>query len=183
MERACERYTEIFKAPPLVHGAAGWQMNVHALRLTQRMGFEYCSDGRGTHPHLPVWNAELDPLPAIADDAADDGRADRPRRRHARTTSPRTSSSGPRSPTAAGHVFTLHAELEGMRLAHAFDQLLAGWKAQGWTLGPLRALFETLQPMALPRCETGPGTVPGRSGTLFVQRAEFLGDVDLAQAA
>ena len=48
MEQACERYTDIFKAPPLVHGAAGWQMNVHALRLTQRMGFEYCSDGRGT---------------------------------------------------------------------------------------------------------------------------------------
>jgi hypothetical protein len=37
--------------------------------------------------------------------------------------------------------------------------------------------------MALPRCETGPGEVPGRSGTLLVQRAEFLGDVDLAQAA
>jgi hypothetical protein len=80
-------------------------------------------------------------------------------------------------------VFTLHAELEGMRLARAFEQLLTGWKAQGWAVGPLRALFETLEPMALPRCETGPGTVPGRSGTLLVQRAEFLGDVDLAQAA
>ena len=66
MQRACERYTEIFREPPRTHGAAGWQMNVHALRLTQRLGFDYCSDGRGTHPHLPVWNAELDPLPAAA---------------------------------------------------------------------------------------------------------------------
>ena len=37
--------------------------------------------------------------------------------------------------------------------------------------------------MALPRFETGPGEIPGRSGTLFVQRSEFLGDIDLAQAA
>jgi len=58
MHRACERYTEIFREPPRTHGAAGWQMNVHALRMTQRLGFDYCSDGRGTHPHLPIWNAE-----------------------------------------------------------------------------------------------------------------------------
>jgi peptidoglycan/xylan/chitin deacetylase (PgdA/CDA1 family) len=48
MQLACERFTDIFKEPPLTHGAAGWQMNVHALRLTQVMGFEFCSDGRGT---------------------------------------------------------------------------------------------------------------------------------------
>jgi hypothetical protein len=70
-----------------------------------------------------------------------------------------------------------------MRLAHAFEQLLDGWRAQGWSLGTTRALFETLQPMALPRCEVAPGTVEGRSGTLLLQRAEFLGDVDLAAAA
>ena len=182
MERACERYADIFKSPPLVHGAAGWQMNVHALRLTQRMGFEYCSDGRGTHPHLPVWNAELIRCPQLpttlptmdeligCDGITEDNVAAHLLERTAQ-------------PNAAGHVFTLHAELEGMRLARAFEQLLTGWKAQGWTLGPMRALFETLQPMALPRCETGPGTVAGRSGTLLVQRAGFLDDVDLAQAA
>jgi peptidoglycan/xylan/chitin deacetylase (PgdA/CDA1 family) len=182
MDRACERYTEIFKTPPLVHGAAGWQMNLHALRLTQRMGFEYCSDGRGKHPHLPVWNAELvrcpqlpTTLPTMDEMLGLDGiTADNVAAHLLERTI---------DPHAGGHVFTLHAELEGMRLARAFEQLVEGWKAQGWTIGPMRALFETLQPMALPRCETGPGTVPGRSGTLLVQRAEFLGDVDLAQAA
>ena len=182
MQRACDRYTDIFGTPPLTHGAAGWQMNVHALRLTQRLGFEYCSDGRGTHPHLPVWNAELircpqlpTTLPTMDELIGRDGVTEDNVAAHLleRTAEPK----------AAGHVFTLHAELEGMRLAHVFDQLLAGWKAQGWRLGPLRELFETLQPMALPRCEIGPGDVPGRSGTLLVQRAEFLGDVDLAQAA
>jgi undecaprenyl phosphate-alpha-L-ara4FN deformylase len=182
MERACERYTEIFGAAPLTHGAAGWQMNVHALRLTQRMGFEYCSDGRGAYPHLPVWNAELircpqlpTTLPTMDELIGVDGITEDNVAAHllALTREPRT----------AGHVFTLHAELEGLRLAHAFEQLLAGWQAQGWSLGTTRALYETLQPMALPRCEVALGTVAGRSGTLLVQGGEFLGDVDLAAAA
>jgi peptidoglycan/xylan/chitin deacetylase (PgdA/CDA1 family) len=182
MRRACERYTDVFKEDPRTHGAAGWQMNVHALRLTQRLGFEYCSDGRGTHPHLPVWNAELvrcpqlpttlptlDELIGVGAVTEDNVAA------HVLALT--------REPRPAGHVFTLHAELEGMRLAPVFDQLLIGWKAQGWTLGPTRALYDTLQPMALPRCETGAAEVPGRSGTLLVQGPEFLGDVDLAAAA
>ena len=52
---------------------------------------------------------------------------------------------------APGQVFTMHAELEGMRFAPAFEQLLIGWKAQGWTLASMRTLLETLQPLALPR--------------------------------
>ncbi len=63
------------------------------------------------------------------------------------------------------------------------EQLLQGWKAQGWKLGPVRGLYEAFEPLALPRCEVGAGTVPGRSGTLFVQRGEFLADVPLEQAA
>ena len=35
MQLACDRYAEIFGEPPHVHGAAGWQMNRHAYRLTQ----------------------------------------------------------------------------------------------------------------------------------------------------
>jgi len=182
MERACERYTEVFGTAPLTHGAAGWQMNVHALRLTQRMGFEYCSDGRGTYPHLPVWNAELircpqlpTTLPTMDELIGVDGITEENVAAHLLELT--------RETRPAGHVFTLHAELEGLRLAHAFEQLLAGWRAQGWSLGSTRALFETLQPMALPRCEVAPGTVVGRSGMLLVQGEEFLRDVDLAAAA
>jgi undecaprenyl phosphate-alpha-L-ara4FN deformylase len=69
-----------------------------------------------------------------------------------------------------------------MRLAPVFDKVLAGWKAQGYKLVPMRTLYESLT-FLLPRCEVGPGRVPGRSGTLFSQGDEFLGDVDLAQAA
>jgi undecaprenyl phosphate-alpha-L-ara4FN deformylase len=182
MQRACERYTDIFKEPPRTHGAAGWQMNRHALRLTQRMGFDYCSDGRGTHPHLPVWNAELIRCPQFPttlptlDELIGTGQVSE--ENVAAHLLERT-----RELTAERQVFTLHAELEGMRLAPAFEQLLVGWKAQGWTLGPTRTLYDAVEPMALPRCITGPGTVSGRTGTLLLQGPEFLADVDLAQAA
>jgi undecaprenyl phosphate-alpha-L-ara4FN deformylase len=181
MQRACDRYTDIFGTAPLAHGAAGWQMNVHALRLTQRLGFEYCSDGRGAHPHLPVWNGELircpqlpTTLPTLDELVGRDGITEGNVAAHLLE---RTREEVP------SHVYTLHAELEGMRLAPAFEQLLAGWKAQGWRLVSMRTLLGTLEPLALPRCEVGPGAVDGRSGTLLLQGGEFLADVDLAQAA
>ncbi|HEX8010533.1 MAG TPA: polysaccharide deacetylase family protein [Casimicrobiaceae bacterium] len=186
MGLACKRFTDIFKEAPRTHGAAGWQMNAHALRLTQTLGFDYCSDGRGTHPHLPVWNAELircpqlpTTLPTLDELIGTDGvtEANVAERLLASTASP------PASPTFAGHVFTLHAELEGMRLAGVLDRLLAGWKAQGYRLVAMRTLYESLQGFALPRCEVRPGGVPGRTGTLLKQGEEFLADVDLAQAA
>lgn len=176
MQRACERYVDVFKEAPPTHGAAGWQMNVHALRMTQKLGFEYCSDGRGRSPHLPVWRGELvrcpqfpTTLPTLDEmigmgTITEDNVAAHLLARTGEATS--------------AQVFTLHAELEGGRLASLFEQLLAGWKAQGWRLGPVRELRETVEPMALPRCETALAPIEGRSGTVLMQGDEFLGDVD-----
>ncbi len=44
LQRAVDRYTEIFGEAPHCHAAAGWQMNRHALRMMQRLGFKYSSD-------------------------------------------------------------------------------------------------------------------------------------------
>jgi undecaprenyl phosphate-alpha-L-ara4FN deformylase len=178
---ACERFTEIFKEEPRAHGAAGWQMNLHAFRMSQALGFDYCSDGRGTHPHLPVWNAELircpqfpTTLPTLDELIGTDGitEANVAEKLLALTA----------TPPAHGHVFTLHAELEGMLLAPVLEQLIAGWKAQGYAVTSMRRLYETVQALALPRHEVGTGTIPGRSGTLLTQGVEFLGDVNLAAA-
>jgi peptidoglycan/xylan/chitin deacetylase (PgdA/CDA1 family) len=184
MRLACERFTDIFKEPPRAHGAAGWQMNLHALRLTQSLGFDYCSDGRGTQPHLPVWNAELircpqfpTTLPTLDEMIGTDGVTpdNVAKQLLARTTI---------APAHGhGHVFTLHAELEGMLLSPVLEALISGWKAQGYEVTSMRRLSETMQALALPRYEVAPGAVPGRSGTMLVQGREFLGDVDLAAAA
>jgi undecaprenyl phosphate-alpha-L-ara4FN deformylase len=180
MQRACDRFVEVFKEPPTTHGAAGWQMNAHALRLTQQLGFDYCSDGRGAYPHLPVWRGELircpqfpTTLPTLDELIGNDGISEENVAAHvlART----------REAPGTGHVFTLHAELEGMRLASVLDQLLTGWKAQGFALGPMRLLRDAVEPLALPRCETALAPIAGRSGTLLMQGDEFLGDVDDAR--
>ena len=175
MRRACERYADVFKEAPLVHGAAWWQASVHALRLTQRLGFDYASDGRGTHPHLPYWNAEPircpqfpTTLPTLDELIGRDGvEAGNVADRVLALTE---------APSPAGHVFTLHAELEGLRLAPVLEQLVAGWKAQGWAPSSLRSLYASVEPLALPRCSVGTGTVAGRRGTLFVQQAPFPGE-------
>jgi undecaprenyl phosphate-alpha-L-ara4FN deformylase len=181
MQRACDRYVDIFRERPLTHGAAGWQMNVHALRLTQQLGFEYCSDGRGTHPHLPVWRAELircpqfpTTLPTLDELIGTDSITEANVAAHLLELT--------REPAGNGHVFTLHAELEGGRLCGIFEEALVGWKAQGWSLGPVRALRDGVEALQLPRCETVLGPVPGRSGTLMMQGDEFLGDADVARA-
>lgn len=177
MQRACERYVDVFKEPPATHGAAGWQMNVHALRLTQALGFDYCSDGRGRSPHLPVSRGELircpqfpTTLPTLDELIGTGAITEENVAAHVLELT--------RAPAPAGHVFTLHAELEGARLSRVFEQLLDGWKAQGFSLGPVRRLRDGVEPLSLPRCEAVAAPVHGRTGTLLMQGDEFLGDVD-----
>ncbi len=173
MVAARQRFREVFGEEARVHGAAGWQMNVHAWRRTQRLGFDYASDSRGTHPFLPVHHAEIVACPQLPttlptldeliglDGATEANVADGVL---SRTREPRD------------HVFTLHAELEGMKLAPVFAQLLAGWRAQGYEIVAMRDLLATLDRDALPMHSVSMGEVPGRSGTLAVQGPAFLGD-------
>ena len=173
MARAWERFEAVFGEPPRVHGAAGWQMNWYAYRLTQRLGFDYASDTRGTEPFIPIHRAEIVACPQIPttlptldeliglDGVTADSVADRVLNMT-------------EDPPSTGHVFTAHAELEGRKLAPAFERLLEGWRAQGYELVPLRAIYESLDPRRLPRCNVALDAVPGRSGTLAVQGEPFL---------
>ncbi len=170
---ACDRFEQIFGERARVHGAAGWQMNTHALRLTQQLGFDYCSDTRGRHPFIPVCNAEIiacpqlpTTLPTLDELIGLDGLnvsnvADHVLRLSA-------------SSSAAGHVYTLHAELEGLKLAPVFERLLAGWSSAGFELLSLRDYFAALKPNSLPRHALTAGAVTGRSGRLAMQGPEFL---------
>src|SRR3954465_14099853 len=144
MELACERFEQIFGEPARVHGAAGWQMNRHAYRLTQRLGFNYCSDMRGTHPFIPIQNAEIiacpqlpTTLPTLDELIGLDGLTpDNVAERVLELSS---------APTTCGHVYTLHAELEGMKLAPVFERLLEGWRNAGVELVSLRGYCESLE--------------------------------------
>jgi undecaprenyl phosphate-alpha-L-ara4FN deformylase len=173
MEMACERFRDIFGADPKVHGAAGWQMNRHAYRLTQLLGFGYCSDTRGSRPFIPVYQAELiacpqlpTTLPTLDELIGVDGITVDNVAQHVLELS--------RDPLPSGHVFTLHAELEGLKLAPVLERLLEGWHAQGYDLMSLGEYFDSQPNKNFPRHETAVGEVAGRTGTLAVQGPEFL---------
>ena len=173
MVLAQERFQSIFGESARAHGAAGWQMNLHALRLTQRLGFDYASDTRGTCPFIPVWRAEVvacpqlpTTLPTLDELIGTNGVTAKNVAEHVLGLT--------REPPAAGHVYTLHAELEGGKLAGVFEAMLAGWKAQGYELVPLRTLAESLDLKSLPRNEIALGAIAGRSGALTLQGREFL---------
>ena len=173
MRLACERYEWIFGEPARVHGSAGWQTNVHALRLSQRLGFDYCSDTRGVSPFVPVYRAEIvacpqlpTTLPTLDELIGADGITPENVAEHLLKRT--------ETPPAAGHVYTLHAELEGGKLAPAFETLLQGWKQQGYELVAMRSIAEGLDLKRLPRNEVIMGEMEGRSGTLALQGKEFL---------
>jgi undecaprenyl phosphate-alpha-L-ara4FN deformylase len=176
MDLACERFQEIFGEPARIHGAAGWQMNRDAYRLTQRLGFNFCSDTRGSAPFVPVYQGEIIACPqlpttlptldeVIGLDGVNPGNVADRLLELTRQEAP------------SGHVFTLHAELEGMKFAPIFEQLLDGWQKQGHELVSLGSYLESLAINDLPRHEIATGPVPGRSGALALQGREFLASV------
>ena len=167
MQSAVDRFTEIFGEAPLAHAAAGWQMNRDAFRLTQRLGFDYASDTRGTHPFIPTWDAEIiacpqlpTTLPTLDELVARNGVTADNVVQHllAFTANHRDT----------GHVFTLRAELEGGKWLSVFEQLLVGWKAQGYELVSLRQYLENLKG-TLPRHEVRMSEVEGHAGKLATQ--------------
>jgi undecaprenyl phosphate-alpha-L-ara4FN deformylase len=169
LERAVNRYKEIFSEEPHAHAAAGWQMNRHALRAMQQFGFSYSSDSRGTHPFIPTWQAEIIACPQLPttlptlDELVN--REGITLENIAAAILMRTA-----TPSETGHVYTLHAELEGLKWMPIFEQLLVGWQAQGYELVSMQQYLDSLDVANLPRCEMTMLEVDGRIGKLATQR-------------
>ena len=161
MERATRRFQQIFGAPPRTWGAAGWQLNRHAAWYEEKH-FAYASDTRGSGPFRPLWDGVAIGCPQLPTTLPT---LDELIGLHADVVQHLLRTTGDRD-----HVFTAHAELEGGKLMPMFEALLAGWKAQGYEIVALEALYRSLDAAQLPRCEVVQGTVPGRSGTLAVQQ-------------
>lgn len=168
LKRTVNAFVAVFGEKPKAHAAAGWQTNRYALRLLQQMGFDYSSDTRGTHPFLPTWDAEIIACPQLPTTlpTLDEliGIDNITRDNVGEHLLELTAGEAP----ASGHVFTLHAELEGGKFLPVFEQLLAGWKDQGYALVSMRQYFESLTG-TLPCHEVIMGEIPGRSGNLALQ--------------
>ena len=170
MRLAVDRFSAVFATTPRVHGAAGWQMNAAALALEEELGFAYASDTRGTGPFVPIINGRRGrvpqlptTLPTLDELIGLDGQtAGNVHETYLQRT---------RRVIGPPQVFTLHAELEGMKLLPVLERLLRGWSAQGHELVSLGTLCNTLDIGALPACAVYSGAVPGRSGNLACQQS------------
>ena len=178
MRKSEQRYAEVFGAAPHTHGAAGWQMNPHAFARHDSAGYRYASDGR----------ARLRDNGALADPQAGPYRLPGLDCIQMPTTLPTLDELLGReiggvlldtdniaahllaltAEPKRDHVYTLHAELEGQKLAPIFEQLLSGWKAQGYRLASMADYYEKIKHASLPAHPLQWGEVPGRSGELIV---------------
>jgi peptidoglycan/xylan/chitin deacetylase (PgdA/CDA1 family) len=167
---ARDEFAEVFGRMPLVHGAAGWQMNAFVPALECELGFRYASDTRGTAPFLPL-QADGSPgvpqlpttLPTLDElvgrpDLAGEDPVDHLLRLVA-------------AAPGRDQVFTLHAELEGGAYLGAFERLLREWQRRGHELTDLATYAGRLHLKGLRAGRIVQGEVPGRSGLLAVQAA------------
>jgi peptidoglycan/xylan/chitin deacetylase (PgdA/CDA1 family) len=142
-------------------------MNEHAFEQIDAWGMRYASDGRGHSPYrlvvdgttlehvqLPTTLPTLDEL--IGVNGCDES-----------NVAQRLLAATEHSPQ--DQVFTLHAELEGQKLAPIFERLLAGWHAQGHTFATMGDYYAALDRDQLPSYPVTWGEIPGRSGELIVQ--------------
>jgi peptidoglycan/xylan/chitin deacetylase (PgdA/CDA1 family) len=168
MDKAFERFTEIFGTTPKAYAAAGWQTNRFGLRHSQHLGFDYSSDTRGTHPYLPTWDAEIiacpqlpTTLPTLDELIGRDGvTVENVTQQMLALT---------REGSETGHIFTLRAELEGGLWLSIFEGLLTGWQAQGYELVSLSRYLQEFKVDELPRHEVNFSMVAGGIGMLATQ--------------
>lgn len=166
MQSAFDRFVDIFGEAPPTHGAAGWQMNDEAFLQIDDWGMAYASDGRGVSPYIPTVGGRPcrhvqmpTTLPTLDELIGVDGLTED----NVHEAVLKLSADG------RDHVFTLHTELEGGKLAPVFMRLLQGWRAQGHELVSMATYYRHLDRSTLPQLPVSWGSIPGRSGELIIQ--------------
>ncbi|PRC92268.1 polysaccharide deacetylase family protein [Solimicrobium silvestre] len=181
MQQSVDRFTSIFGVAPKTHGAAGWQMNPHAFAELDNLGMAYSSDGRAqlhedgslVEPHIGPYRLSIadktlnciqmpTTLPTLDEllGRTIDGKVIE---LHNIAEHILKLTKQPRD-----HVFTLHAELEGQKLAPIFEKLLIGWQAQGYQCSSMAEYASTIAPAQLPSRPLHWAELPGRSGELIM---------------
>ncbi|MDX8385760.1 MAG: polysaccharide deacetylase family protein [Gallionella sp.] len=160
MQCAVDRYTELFGEAPHAYAAANWQTNRHALRYTQHLGFEYCSDTRGSYPFIPTWRAEIiacpqvpTTLPTLDELINRNGVTLDNIAQHVLNLTEQVSESG--------HVFTLRVETDGGKRLKVLEQLLGAWQSQGYEIVSLRHFLKDVDLRSLPHREVEMRAVEG----------------------
>ena len=170
MDKAFKAFTEAVQMTPQTIGAAGWQLNRHVIALEEQMGFNYASDVRGHEPFFPTMEGVRSnciqlptTLPTLDEIIGSDGIDS--------SNCWQTILEKSQQKLPHGHVYTLHAELEGMKLMPVMEKLLEQWSESGFEFITLKQLYGSLDQSTLPKQEIQWGEIDGRSGFLAIQAA------------
>lgn len=170
MHKALDAFRDATGTEPQTIGAAGWQLNPQVIAIEEQMGFRYASDVRGVGPFFPVMDSihsrcvQLPTTLPTLDEIIGSGGIDS-------SNCWRTILEKSREPLPNGHVYTLHAELEGLKLKPAMENLLRSWKSYGFECVTLNQLYSSLDLSVVPEQEIRWGEFDGRSGQLAMQAA------------
>ncbi len=165
---ARREFDEVFGTAATAAAAPGWQTNATSRATYDRAGLLYASDTRGTAPFFPVVNGQATStleipttLPTL------DELLGRPEYPEDRIVPHLLSLLRP----GQMHVFTLHAEIEGMKKRALFQALLDALKTAGVEVVTLERVARDClaNRAAIPLCDLQQGTVDGRSGSVGVQ--------------
>jgi peptidoglycan/xylan/chitin deacetylase (PgdA/CDA1 family) len=174
-ERGMQAFEQVFGFAPKTHAAAGWQINAHGLELEREYGLDYASDTRGRTPFWPLLAdggsscLQLPTtLPTFDELLGRDG-IDESNIAQAVYERSLAQAGGADHGDGQPQVFTLHAELEGMRLLGAFEALLQKWRAAGAQISGMGTLHARSLAQKWPRQAVIRGEVSGRSGLLALQ--------------
>jgi undecaprenyl phosphate-alpha-L-ara4FN deformylase len=168
-ERGLKAFERVFGFLPQSHAAAGWQINSHGLELEREYGLAYASDTRGGPPFFPLLGegvSDVVQLPTTLPTFDEILGLDGVDESNVADAVFRLSAANASDPV---QVFTLHAELEGMLLLPAFEQLLLKWRESGAEIMRMAKIRELAMQRPLPGRAVVLGEIKGRSGRLAVQ--------------
>ncbi|WP_394778429.1 polysaccharide deacetylase family protein [Undibacterium sp.] len=184
MQHSFQRFQQIFGHAPATHGAAGWQMNEHAFSQLDSFRMGYASDGRAmlkdngeladpdAGPYrLAINGKTLDCIQMPTTLPTLDELLGRTIEGTVIDTSNIAAMLLKLTAIQKNHVFTLHAELEGQKLAPIFEELLTGWCEQGYACISMADYYKMLTPDQLPVRPFNWAELPGRSGELVALAA------------
>lgn len=163
LTKAQELFEQILGEKAKACAAPGWQLTPRSLKVQEDMGFTYCSDVRGYYPFMPVMNdvvyspiqipgtlLTMDEL--LGQDGIDEETiVDYWLRRC----------------TLDFNVLTVHSEMEGLNQLPVLGKFIHKAKKQGYEFVKLEY---GLNMPHIEKCEIYHGYLPGRAGTVAIQR-------------
>lgn len=164
-KRAADSFTKLSGKEPTCYAAPGWQISHSSLKAMDELGVIYCSDVRGSHPFIPVFEDieyqtpqipttlptmdEIYGLPGINDDTIPSYWLERMNEEY--------------------NVLTVHAEMEGLSKLGVFEEFLILAKEKGTKFYTLK---EYLGMAELSPSEIILGNIAGRAGTVAIQEGD-----------